>query len=82
MFHLTMSEIIRNVSIRPWVGVSRHQCWARSGIGSGARDELGDEGGEGSGAEEERVGNARVMAGKSAGAKGGKQKQHYSSVRI
>ena len=50
MFHLTVGEKVKNMNIRPWVGVSRHQGWASLGFGSGARDEL--EMSPGGGAEE------------------------------
>ena len=42
MFDLTMGEKVKNLNIRPWVTVSRHQGWASLDFGSEARDELGD----------------------------------------
>lgn len=42
MFDLTVGEKVKNLNIRPWVRVSRHQGWASLDFGSDARDELGD----------------------------------------
>ena len=41
-FDLTVGEKVKNLNIRPWVRVSRHQGWASLDFGSDARDELGD----------------------------------------
>ena len=38
MFDLTMGEKVKNLNIRPWVTVSRHQGWASLDFGSEARD--------------------------------------------